>query len=461
MEKKKLLTTPIDLVSLVNSHEKPFIVISKDYQVMAMNSSCEQECNISIEDSVNKMCYEVIRGRSRPCFLDGDECPHEDIFNGQTSGTPRHYDAERHSRRVKITAFPLKNADNELFLGKCIDEILPRFDPTILQNQMLGRAPAFVQCIQQLNMASNSDVPVLLQGETGVGKELAAHYIHHHSSRYDAPFQIIDSARFSENTFAPEMFGHTNGAFSGCVGDKIGLFELADGGTIFFDEIADLELPVQVKLLRLLDSGEFRRIGGQKMRSADVRIICCTNQNLWQLVQDGKFREDLYHRIACLNIEIPALRKRKEDIPFLAQTIMDDINRKKKTEYYLLPGVSTSLKDYTYPGNIRELKNILKIAMSMCKDERIDKTVIDEIIKNTPHANNKVKSTAEENQESPIPSASELIQKNNSAESLKIFERKHISDLLKSHQGNRKQAADALGISERTLYRKLKRLGIN
>jgi len=325
---------------------------------------------------------------------------------------------------------------------------------------MLGRSPAFIQCIQHLNLASKSDVPVLLQGETGCGKELAAQYIHHHSSRSNAPFQIIDSTRFSETTFAPEMFGHTNGAFSGCVGDRLGLFELADGGTIFFDEIAELDLPVQVKLLRLLDSGEFRRIGGEKMRSADVRIICCTNQDLWQLVEQGKFREDLYHRIACLNIEIPPLRKREEDIPFLVQTILDHINQKKQSEYYLVPGVSASLKSYSYPGNIRELKSIIEIAAAMSKDEKIDKSIIDEIIQNIPHARKKQQIVQESPQPS-VPSASEILQNNSFSASLVKLEKQHINDLLENFQGNRKQAADALGVSERTLYRKLKRLGIN
>lgn len=459
MKDKKIGEKSIDLISLVNSHEKPFVVINKNYQIMAVNAAYEKEYNIVLKESVGKMCYQVIRGRDTPCKQGGDECPHHDIFTSPViNQAPMHYDATHHSRQVNITAFPLKGSDNELYLGKCVDVVPQITNYFISSERMVGQSQCFSKCVRLLGVASNSDVPVLLNGDTGTGKELAASYIHQHSSRSSSPFQIIDCTVLSEDSFESEMYGHVTGAFSGCVGDKLGLFEMSDGGTIFLDKIGDLKLSLQSKLLRILESGMFRRVGGTKMRNTDVRIICATNKNLWELVAEGKFREDLYHRIACLNIRIPALSERMEDIPVISQALLDGINEAGGTSYYILPDTYECLKEYTYSGNIRELKNIIFIASTQCNGDEISVEIIKNVLKSR---HSTVDSAIAGQLDNMIPTINQIIEHSSASASLNEIECLHMTELLKKYNGSRKECADALGISVRTLYRKLKKLGLS
>jgi DNA-binding NtrC family response regulator len=328
---------------------------------------------------------------------------------------------------------------------------------------MVGESTEFIACINQLNIAASSDAPVLLQGETGTGKELAAEFIHQHSSRRNKPFQIIDSTVFTDNLFESEMFGHASGAFTGSTGEKQGLFELADGGTIFLDEIGDLPASQQAKLLRVLENGEYRRVGGKRTRKTNVRIICATNRHLWESVLAGTFREDLYYRIACLNIRLPSLRERIDDVPVLAQNLLEGINRSMRSSYHLMPDAYQRLKAYKYPGNVRELRNILFIAATRSHDHKIDADLIESVLNNLPNCMD-----SHEDQPSDIkparstaPISSVIFGQNEDLVTLKDIEAQHIKDLLDQFQGNRKKAADALGISERTMYRKLKTLGLH
>lgn len=453
--------TSIDLASLVNSHEKPFVVIDRDYRILAVNEAYELEYGVSSENAVGKMCYQISHGNEHPCSVEGEDCPHEQVFGkGEAKVCAHiHCDADHRMHHVKVSAFPLKGSNNELFLGECIEKISSMDAHLPGGERMVGDSPEFVACINQLNIAASSDAPVLLLGETGTGKELAGEFIHQHSSRSDKPFQIIDSTVFTESLFESEMFGHVNGAYTGSVGEKQGLFELADGGTIFLDEVGDLPLSQQAKLLRVLESGEYRRVGGKKTRKVDVRIICATNRHLWESVISGEFREDLYYRIACLNIRLPSLRDRLEDVPVLAKTLLDGINRSMHSSYRLMPDASQHLKKYKYPGNVRELRNILFIAATRSHNLSIDAALIDNVINNLPNCVNADEAMSRE----PVPVASEkpLPVETNEQVTLKDLEAKHISDLLDQHHGNRKKAAEVLGISERTMYRKLKLLGLN
>jgi transcriptional regulator with GAF, ATPase, and Fis domain len=259
------------------------------------------------------------------------------------------------------------------------------------------------------------------------------------------------------------MFGHANGAYTGSVGDKQGLFELADGGTIFLDEIGDLPASQQAKLLRVLENGEYRRVGGKRTRKTNVRIICATNRHLWESVLAGTFREDLYYRIACLNIRLPSLRERIDDVPVLAQNLLEGINRSMRSSYHLMPDAYQRLKAYKYPGNVRELRNILFIAATRSHDHKIDADLIESVLNNLPNCMD-----SHEDQPSDIkparstaPISSVIFGQNEDLVTLKDIEAQHIKDLLDQFQGNRKKAADALGISERTMYRKLKTLGLH
>ncbi len=457
--------TSIDLVSLVNSHVKPFVVIDKNYRIVAVNNAYLQAHGAKTEDAIGKMCYQISYGKDRPCGEEGEECPHEDVF---TRGEARvcahiHCDAEHHMHQVKISAYPLKGSNNELFLGECTEQVPAQVNYSSSSNRMVGDSAEFIACINQLNIAASSDAPVLLQGETGTGKELAAEFIHTHSSRSMNPFQIVDSTVLSENLFESEMFGHANGAYTGSTGARQGLFELAEGGTIFLDEIGDMPLSQQAKLLRVLESGQYRRVGGNNMRKANVRIICATNRHLWEAVIAGTFREDLYYRIACLNIRLPGLRERIDDVPVVALALLEGINRSMRCSYHLLPDAYEPLKAYHYPGNIRELRNILFIAATHSLNREINAAVIVGVLNNLPRCDEQ--KPGEVNEMNPLASAVPAtalpaagLEK---ASTLKTIEKQHITGLLNRYKGNRKKVAAVLGLSERTIYRKLKVLGIS
>ena len=464
MDKKVETETSIDLVSLVNSHEKPFVVINKNHRILAVNKAYEQEYGVTSKDAVGKMCYQISHGKDHPCSEEGEDCPHEHIFK---TGEPKvcahiHCDADHHMQQVKVSAYPLKGSNNELFLGECIEEMSAEINRSSHRDRMVGEAPEFIACVNQLNIAASSDAPVLLQGETGTGKELAAEYIHAHSSRSMNLFQIVDSTVLTENLFESEMFGHADGAYTGSVGARQGLFELAEGGTIFLDEIGDMPILQQAKLLRVLESGQYRRVGGKKMRKANVRIICATNRHLWEAVIAGTFREDLYYRIACLNIRLPALRERIDDVPVLARTLLEGINRSMRCSYHLMPDVYESLKAYQYPGNIRELKNILFIAATHSPNREINAALINTVMSDMPNCDEVELSEVNELNHGASAVSSTVVSAVGTEQlsTLKSVEEKHIRALLDRYKGNRKRVAAALGISERTIYRKLKDLGI-
>ena len=342
------IPSAIELASLVNSHERPFVVLNKDYRILAINKAYERVYGATSSNAVGKACYKVSHGNDRPCDLEGEVCPLNEVLE---TGEPCvcahiHYDADHRMHQVKVTAYPLRGPDGELYVGECIEEASAPENRRAGADRMVGETPAFMACFQQLNVAAGSDAPVLLQGETGTGKELAAEYIHNKSSRADNPFQIVDSTVLTENLFESEMFGHEKGSYTGSQGEKKGLFELAGGGTVFLDEIGDLPASQQAKLLRVLESGQFRRVGGTKTLKCDVRIICATNRHLWESVQAGRFREDLYYRIACLNIRLPTLLERIDDIPALARNLIEGINRSMRCSYHLTPDAFDSLKTY-------------------------------------------------------------------------------------------------------------------
>ena len=349
-------------------------------------------------------------------------------------------------------------------MGECIEQVTSPDDRRCGSERMVGNTPAFLACVKQLSVAAGSDAPVLLQGETGTGKELAAEYIHRHSERSDKPFQIVDSTVLTDSLFEAEVFGHERGAYTGSVGQKEGLFELAEGGTVFLDEIGDLPASQQAKLLRVLETGQFRRVGGVKTIRCNVRIICATNRHLWEAVQAGTFREDLYYRIACLNIRLPSLRERLDDVQTLAHNLIESINRAMRCSYHLTDDVYEPLKAYDYPGNIRELRNVLFIAATHSQNREINGELIGNVIKNLPQCNDEdMAIRAEKNYTPPMNIAqpsSITPPTEQSSSTLKDLESEHIRQLLDRYDGNRKRVAEALGISERTIYRKLKKLDL-
>jgi transcriptional regulator with PAS, ATPase and Fis domain len=233
------------------------------------------------------------------------------------------------------------------------------------------------------------------------------------------------------------------------------MYGQADGGTLFLDEVGELPLSQQAKLLRVLESGQYRRVGGRGNRKADVRIICATNRHLWERVTAGLFREDLYYRIACLAVRLPPLRERLEDISVLAPNLLELISRTMSRNFELTPGAIEELKQYRYPGNVRELRNILFIAATHSSNGSIDADTVVEVL--LIHAQSRVQPCPPRIVESAVIPATPVA---DTATSLQDIEAQHISQLLQQHNNNRRRVAETLGISERTLYRKLKKYGL-
>lgn len=468
MDTKYQESSGIDFDSLVNSHERPFVVINKDYRIMAINKAYEENYGSSSIEAVGNPCFQISHGNEQPCDLEGEVCPLKKVI---ITGDPcvcmhLHYDSEHRMHEVKVSAYPLRDSNGEMYIGECIEAIAGPENRRSGGDRMVGETPAFTACLEQLDVASSSDAPVLLQGETGTGKELAAEYIHNNSIRSSKPFQIVDSTVLTENLFESEVFGHERGAYTGSQGEKKGLFELAEGGTVFLDEIGDLPASQQAKLLRVLESGQFRRVGGIKTLKCNVRVICATNRHLWESVQAGRFREDLYYRIACLNIRLPTLYERLDDIPTLARNLLEGINRTMRCSYHLMPDAYEVLKTYRYPGNVRELRNILFIAATHSHNREIDKVLIGNVINNLPRCDSQYmgdRAGAEEFYVAPAeqPADSRQSVSDEGSTSLLAVELQHIKALLDRFEGNRKKVASALGVSERTIYRKLKKLGLS
>ena len=256
---------------------------------------------------------------------------------------------------------------------------------------------------------------------------------------------MVDCNAIAESVFESELFGHERGAFTGCIGRRYGMFEQADGGTLFFNEIGDLPHSLQGRLLRAMETGQFRRVGGRDLLSADVRIICASSKSLRQLVAVNKFRADLYYRVAGIICEIPALHERRSDVPELARALLRRMGTKDDPSYHLTDDAVEVLLAYNYPGNVRELRNILQRAASLSTNGIItaNEIHIDEPIKNN-HIDHSFHIADGDGQEP----------------SIKGLESQYIAELLAEHHGKRAKVAQILGISERTLYRKLKQYGL-
>ncbi|HHT9116718.1 MAG: sigma-54-dependent Fis family transcriptional regulator [Planctomycetes bacterium] len=297
---------------------------------------------------------------------------------------------------------------------------------------MIGNGIAMNAVYKMIDKAAPSDSIVLIQGESGTGKELVAQIIHQRSTRADKPFVVINCATLQETLLESELFGHVKGAFTGATELRMGLFEVADGGTLFLDEIGELAINTQAKLLRVVQSGEIRRVGDNKAINVDTRIIAATHRDLAGEVKNRKFREDLYFRLNVITLPLPPLRERREDIPVLINHFLDNFckNKRKKT---LLPEVMTVMTQYNWPGNVRELKNTIERLIVMTEEDSVS-------IGDLPENIRMASSTAAE--------GAEVI--------LSGVEKKHIIKVLHEKQGNKTLAAEALGISLKTLYNKLK-----
>jgi two-component system nitrogen regulation response regulator NtrX len=318
---------------------------------------------------------------------------------------------------------------------------------------MVVCAPSIKKIVGQLDKFAKSNESCLIQGETGTGKEKIAYLLHQKSGRSGKSYVKVNCAAIPESLFESEMFGHEAGAYTGASKMKIGKFEMADNGTLFLDEIGDLPLSQQSKILCALEDGEISRIGGTKPIKINVRIVCATNTDLLKMAEEGKFRKDLYYRINVLQIFVPPLRERVEDIPVLSRYFLMEISNKEGgVEKNLTEEALEYLKNLAFPGNIRELKNLIHRAYHFHEREQITEKDIKMLVNNS-------RSQETEPIENKIPPVESLFEKNLPLREFKDFvERLYIASQLKKHQDNKTETAQALKIDPANFFRKLKKL---
>ena len=314
---------------------------------------------------------------------------------------------------------------------------------------LVGSSPAMLEVYKLVARVSESKSTVLLQGESGTGKELIARAIHSNGPRRDKPFVPVNCGALPDTLLESEMFGYEKGAFTGAVGTKAGLFEAANGGTLFLDEIGELGPALQVKLLRVMQDHEVRRVGGTGSLKVDVRIIAATNRDLEQFVKEGKFRDDLYYRLNVVRITLPSLVERKEDIPMLAHHFLHKCAAGSPGVVRgLLPETMALLTQYRWPGNVRELENAIERAVSLSHGPLLTPDDLPEAIRNSASAQDDEKSAkAERDDEAGL--------------TLEEVEKRHLIRVLKETKGNKVKAAKILGIDRRTLYRMAERFGLD
>jgi len=309
---------------------------------------------------------------------------------------------------------------------------------------IIGKSSSIRDLLQTAKQVAKSDATVLIEGESGTGKELLAHAIHEQSPRSEKPFVTVHCGALTESLLSTELFGHEKGAFTGAIERKIGRFERSHGGTLFLDEIAETSESTQVKLLRFLQSGEFERVGSSKTIKVDIRLICATNKNLQAEVSAGRFREDLYYRINVILLRTPPLRDRRGDVELLVQHYITLLAKKNnKTIQSISPEALKHLATYHWPGNIRELRNIIERMVVLAKNTQL---TLDDVPKDLIAGGAR------------IPADKKT---NSHASNLADMEKDCIERALQHVKGNKSVAAKKLGISRRTLYRKLSEYGLN
>jgi len=424
-----------ELVSFLESLPEPHILCDRDYRILAANDAYRQHW-MGSTDIVGRKCFEVSHRFTVPCDQAGESCPlQRSLRSGQRERVLHLHHTPRGEAFENIELSPIRDAAGEIayYIEKL--EPLPGARTLAHAQGLIGRSPPFLAMMEMVARVAPSNAAVLLQGESGTGKELVAGAIHQMSRRADGPFVAVDCSGLAETLFESELFGHERGAFTGAVARKVGLIEAASGGTLFLDEVGDIPLSIQVKLLRLLETGTFRRVGSPELRKAEVRIVSATHRPLNDMVADGRFRRDLFYRLNIFPIELPPLRLRGNDVLLLAESLLARVSGGRAI------ALSVEARDwlgtYPFPGNVRELRNILERACLLCDGDEIRR-------QHLPQLNTSVAQIS-----TPVPA------KHTTTESAALAE------LARAFAGNRKALARHLGLSERTLYRRLKALQLD
>ncbi|NNF98155.1 MAG: sigma-54-dependent Fis family transcriptional regulator [Desulfobacteraceae bacterium] len=343
--------------------------------------------------------------------------------------------------KLKIT---IERAIEHLHLKTENRELKQRLGKAFERQLIIGNSPAMTALLETVEQVAPSEATVMITGESGTGKELIAGAIHHNSPRKNGPMVKINCAALTETLLESELFGHEKGAFTGADRRKEGCFVQADHGSIFMDEVSEMSIPMQVKLLRVLQEREVRRVGGEDIIRVDVRVIVATNKNLEDLIREGRFREDLYYRLNVVNLTIPPLNRRREDIPLLAHHFLDIFAEKnRKSVKGFSPAAMDLLLRYPWPGNVRELMNAVERGVVLTRGDYLSEK--DFVL--MPSDQEEIQRPAATGAENPA--------------SLEEVQKVTIINTLEQAGGNKSEAARRLGITRKTLHKKLKQYGVN
>jgi two-component system response regulator HydG len=429
-----------ELVSFLDTLPEPHILCDRDYRILAANAAYRAQCG-DARNVVGRTCFEVSHRYAVPCDRAGESCPlARSLESGQRERVLHLHHTPRGKAYESIELSPLRDGKGRIayFIEKL--EPLPIRQQVDGKRALVGASPHFMRMLELVARVAPSEATVLLLGESGTGKELVAQAIHDASLRAKRPFVVVDCSGLPETLFESELFGHERGAFTGATAKKPGLVEAASGGTLFLDEVGDIPLSMQVKLLRLLETGTYRRVGGTELRHADVRLVSATHHALTDHVARGSFRQDLFYRLNTFPIALPRLAERVEDLPLLVAALLERVVHR--------PGLRVSaaamaaLSGYPFPGNIRELRNLLERASLMADDEVIGPEHLPAHVVAAGGQTRLSGRSAVAGEPSP----------------LRTIEAHALAGMVATHRGTRKALAEQLGVSERTLYRKLARL---
>ncbi len=432
---EKILANKENLVRILDNLKDGIIAHDLNRKIFFFNREAERITGFKREEVMGRDCHEALNGPfcGGRCGFCGEATPTFD--NTQYSTTI--ISKSGRSQSIEMSVTMMRDENNENFgilasfkdMTELIDLKLKTSEITSYSN-IIGHDSIMLNVFQQIRDVANYDYPVHISGETGTGKELVANAIHNESLRGGGTFVPVNCGALPENLIESELFGHVKGAFSGAVREKKGRFQLAEGGTLFLDEIAELSMDMQVKLLRVLQERTFEKVGGEKTFKANVRIISATNKDLLTEVKNKRFREDLYYRLNVIPIEIPPLRKRKNDIPLLCDHFLSKVSKTHNVkQLQVSQDAIIELLKYPWPGNVRELENAMQYATVRCKGDMI----------------------------LPLDLPMELQNKNGNSIVTKGPSRKlnieNVKDALNKTGGNKAKASRLLGVGRATLYR--------
>ena len=428
-----------ELLSYLDDHAEPRIVMDADYRIIAANRAYSREIARG-RPVKGRHCYEVSHRYTVPCDQAGESCPlRMSQESGQVERVLHLHHTPRGEEHVDVETAPVRNQRGAVIYFVETLRVLKQASSRATAEGLVGRSPRFNSMLSLVLRVAPTDAAVLLQGETGTGKEVVAAIIHETSKRAPEPFVVVDCSGLTETLFESELFGYEKGAFTGATQRKTGLVEAASGGTLFLDEVGDIPLPLQVKLLRLLESGTYRRVGGIDTLRSDFRLICATHRDLLQMVEAGSFRRDLYFRISTFPITVPSLAERREDIPLLAAAFLKRVAGGR--DLHFSRAAVAALQSRSYAGNIRELRNLVERATILADGSEIAA----------------VHFAAEEPPRSVVTPVAEresgfLLDQ---AIPLEELERRYLAWVVNRFPGAREALAQRLGVGTRTLYRKL------